>query len=162
MGCKVHQLNPGSGASMRLMIGPVQCPPRGTTLLVIFRGQTACWRWGMSVTADKVNSSTGQTFLTAFVINAAALGVQLLAFLVLKNRLTRIYGPRTYLPPEECVSIMSFWVMLWCSELWIAREQTLCQEDRGDGYQPYYYRQHRRLWVTFATFLRLDANSYYY
>jgi hypothetical protein len=39
--------------------------------------------------------------LTALVTNAGLLTVEVGAFLILKQRLGRIYSPRTYLPPPE-------------------------------------------------------------
>ncbi|KAL1744955.1 hypothetical protein HDZ31DRAFT_37437 [Schizophyllum fasciatum] len=55
----------------------------------------------MSASADKAASSTDSSFLTALVVNAALLGVEVLAFVILKQKLQRIYYPRTYLPPPE-------------------------------------------------------------
>jgi hypothetical protein len=58
----------------------------------------------MSVTASQVTSSKGtKTFLTALVANGGLLVVEIVAFVVLKNRLGRIYSPRTYLPPPALV-----------------------------------------------------------
>ena len=53
------------------------------------------------VTPDKAKNTDSQTFLTALVTNAAVLGIELVAFVFLKHRLSRIYAPRTYLPPPE-------------------------------------------------------------
>lgn len=53
--------------------------------------------------SSNAQSSSSQTFLTALVTNAAILGVELVAFIVLKHKLTRIYEPRSYLPPPEYV-----------------------------------------------------------
>ncbi|KAL1686821.1 hypothetical protein GGG16DRAFT_63488 [Schizophyllum commune] len=55
----------------------------------------------MSASADKAATSTDSSFLTALVANAALLGVEVLAFVILKQRLERIYYPRTFLPPPE-------------------------------------------------------------
>ncbi|KAF8070342.1 DUF221 family protein [Lyophyllum atratum] len=56
-----------------------------------------------AITPGKANgtSNTTKTFLTALVANAALLAVELGAFLILKQRLWRIYSPRTYLPPPD-------------------------------------------------------------
>lgn len=54
----------------------------------------------MSINTAKVNNTT-QSFVTALVTNAAILGVEVGAFTVLKQRLGRIYTPRTYLPPPD-------------------------------------------------------------
>lgn len=53
--------------------------------------------------SHSAQNSSSQTFLTALVINAAILGLELVAFVILKHKLTRIYAPRTYLPPPEYV-----------------------------------------------------------
>ncbi|KAI0790073.1 hypothetical protein C8Q75DRAFT_139060 [Abortiporus biennis] len=53
------------------------------------------------VSASKAQNLNSETFLTALVTNAAILGVELVVFIILKHRLTRIYEPRTYLPPPE-------------------------------------------------------------
>jgi calcium permeable stress-gated cation channel len=56
-----------------------------------------------AVTASQANNSTTKTFLTALVANGGLLAVEVGAFIILKQRLGRIYSPRTYLPPPECV-----------------------------------------------------------
>lgn len=55
------------------------------------------------VTPGKAQGNDSQTFLTALITNAAVLGVEVVAFVVLKHRMSRIYAPRTFLPPPECV-----------------------------------------------------------
>ncbi|KAF9467356.1 DUF221 family protein [Collybia nuda] len=57
----------------------------------------------MSIDPNKVNgnSNTSQTFLTALVANAGLLVVEVGAFLILKQRLWRVYTPRAYLPPPD-------------------------------------------------------------
>ncbi|KAK0441132.1 DUF221 family protein [Armillaria borealis] len=58
----------------------------------------------MSVTAEQASSnSTTKTFVTALVVNGGLLVVEVGAFLILKQKLGRIYSPRTYLPPPEFV-----------------------------------------------------------
>ncbi|RDB24859.1 Uncharacterized protein RSN1 [Hypsizygus marmoreus] len=47
------------------------------------------------------NSNTSKTFLTALVANAALLAVEVGAFLILKQKLWRVYSPRSYLPPPD-------------------------------------------------------------
>ena len=56
------------------------------------------------VSSANAQSSSSQTFITALVTNLAILGIELVAFVALRRRLTRIYEPRTYLPPPEYVS----------------------------------------------------------
>ncbi|KAJ7747247.1 DUF221 family protein [Mycena metata] len=55
----------------------------------------------MSVTATQAQdtSRSTQTFLTSLVANGGLLAVEVAAFVILKNRLGRIYSPRTFLPP---------------------------------------------------------------
>ena len=55
------------------------------------------------VTSNKAEGLDSQTFLTALVTNTGILAVEVVAFIILKHRLTRIYEPRTYLPPPEYV-----------------------------------------------------------
>lgn len=56
----------------------------------------------MSVTAEQASSnSTTKTFVTALVVNGGLLAVEVGAFLILKQKLGRIYSPRTYLPPPD-------------------------------------------------------------
>lgn len=54
-----------------------------------------------AVTSNKAEGLDSQTFLTALVTNTAILAIEIVAFIILKHRLTRIYEPRTYLPPPE-------------------------------------------------------------
>jgi calcium permeable stress-gated cation channel len=59
----------------------------------------------MSINVDEAaKSNTLQSFLTSLGVNAILLTIQVSAFVVLKHKLERIYSPRTYLPPVECVS----------------------------------------------------------
>ncbi|TFK74613.1 DUF221-domain-containing protein [Pluteus cervinus] len=55
----------------------------------------------MSINPDTVNSNSTKTFLTALVVNTGLLLVEVGAFLLLKERLWRIYSPRTHLPPPQ-------------------------------------------------------------
>ncbi|KAF5351925.1 hypothetical protein D9756_007456 [Leucocoprinus leucothites] len=56
----------------------------------------------MSIDRSHVlSSNTTSNFLTALVVNGALLGAEVGAFLILKQRLWRIYGPRTVLPPPD-------------------------------------------------------------
>ncbi|KAG9099222.1 hypothetical protein FS749_001789 [Ceratobasidium sp. UAMH 11750] len=55
----------------------------------------------MSIDPNKAEASnnSSQTFGTAFVTNIALLGIQVGAFVILKKKMSRIYSPRTVLPP---------------------------------------------------------------
>ncbi|PSR72773.1 hypothetical protein PHLCEN_2v11372 [Hermanssonia centrifuga] len=53
------------------------------------------------VTPEKAEGLDSQTFITALVSNIAVLSVEVIAFVVLKQRLSRIYEPRSYLPPPD-------------------------------------------------------------
>lgn len=55
------------------------------------------------VTPAKAQNTDSQTFVTALVTNAGVLAIELVAFIFLKHRLSRIYEPRTYLPPPAYV-----------------------------------------------------------
>ena len=58
------------------------------------------------VTPGKAEGTDSQTFLTALITNASILGLEVLAFILLRRRLWRIYEPRTYLPPPEYASLI--------------------------------------------------------
>ncbi|KXN90147.1 hypothetical protein AN958_04637 [Leucoagaricus sp. SymC.cos] len=56
----------------------------------------------MSVDRDQaLSKGTTTNFLTALVVNGALLGAEVVAFLILKQKLRRIYSPRTVLPPPH-------------------------------------------------------------
>ncbi|KIY74044.1 DUF221-domain-containing protein [Cylindrobasidium torrendii FP15055 ss-10] len=56
----------------------------------------------MSISAADANKkSTTKTFATALVANGGLLLVEVGAFLILKQKLGRIYSPRTFLPPPD-------------------------------------------------------------
>ncbi|GJE96634.1 hypothetical protein PsYK624_128340 [Phanerochaete sordida] len=63
------------------------------------------------VTPGKAEGTDSQTFLTALITNASVLGIEVLAFVLLRSRLWRIYEPRTYLPPPDkrAVSLPTGW-----------------------------------------------------
>ncbi|KIP07764.1 hypothetical protein PHLGIDRAFT_70481 [Phlebiopsis gigantea 11061_1 CR5-6] len=64
-----------------------------------------------TVSAAKAEGNDSQTFLTALITNAAVLGAEVVAFVILRRRLSRIYEPRTYLPPPDkrAVGLPSGW-----------------------------------------------------
>lgn len=68
--------------------------------LHLLRARASQERMSQVVPAKAQNTDL-QTFLTALVTNGAVLGIELLAFIFLKHRLSRIYEPRAYLPPPE-------------------------------------------------------------
>lgn len=51
--------------------------------------------------ADQDTNNSDKAFVTALVANGALLIVEVAAFLLLKQRLDRIYSPRTFLPPPD-------------------------------------------------------------
>lgn len=53
------------------------------------------------VLSDNATSKTTQTFVTSFITNAALLAIEVVAFSYLKDNLSRVYTPRTYLPPQD-------------------------------------------------------------
>lgn len=63
------------------------------------------------ITPGKADGQDSQTFLTALVTNASVLAIEVIAFVVLRSRLWRIYEPRTYLPPPDkrAVSLPAGW-----------------------------------------------------
>ncbi|GAA5869649.1 hypothetical protein JCM8547_005096 [Rhodosporidiobolus lusitaniae] len=50
-----------------------------------------------NLTADSVTNKSTQTFITAFVTGLIVAGIELAAFIILKNRFKQIYSPRSYL-----------------------------------------------------------------
>ncbi|KAH8913667.1 hypothetical protein BT69DRAFT_136456, partial [Atractiella rhizophila] len=55
----------------------------------------------MSAASEDSKNATTETFLTALAINGAILAVEVIVFVLLKDRLSRIYSPRSYLPPPD-------------------------------------------------------------
>lgn len=51
---------------------------------------------------SKANNSV-QSFVTALVINAGALALEVAAFTYLHSKYTRIYSPRSFLPPPRYI-----------------------------------------------------------
>jgi hypothetical protein len=90
----------------------------------------------MSVTASQLNSSSNSTkaFVTALVANGGLLIVEIGAFVVLKNRLGRIYSPRTYLPPPELVVSQMLFSLSF--ERLLVNALMSCRGVGGDGFQP--------------------------
>jgi hypothetical protein len=58
----------------------------------------------MSATAAEAQNYSAQAFISALVTNAVLLAVQVGVFVILKQKLPRIYNPRTFLPPPEYVA----------------------------------------------------------
>ncbi len=91
----------------------------------------------MSVTAEQASSnSTTKTFVTALVVNGGLLVVEVGAFLILKQKLGRIYSPRTYLPPPEFVD-KCFTCFPIADVLELVNEQRNYRKAFGDGSLPY-------------------------
>jgi len=57
----------------------------------------------MSASAALAKNDTAQTFVASLVTNSCLLVIQVGAFVILKQKLGRIYSPRTFLPPQEYV-----------------------------------------------------------
>lgn len=56
----------------------------------------------MAVSAEKAASGgSSKAFLTSLVANVGLLSIEVGAFVILKARISRIYSPRTFLPPPE-------------------------------------------------------------
>ncbi|KAL5629908.1 hypothetical protein BROUX41_001514 [Berkeleyomyces rouxiae] len=56
---------------------------------------------GESGSAQKLSGISLNAFLTALVVSIIIFGVQITVFLMLRNRLARIFKPKTYLVPER-------------------------------------------------------------
>ncbi|EKM57401.1 uncharacterized protein PHACADRAFT_92160 [Phanerochaete carnosa HHB-10118-sp] len=108
------------------------------------------------VTPAKAQNTDSQTFLTALVTNAAILSLEIIAFVFLKHRLSRIYEPRTYLPPpsKRAVKLPSGW---WRWTLAIAAIPTgdVLQKNGMDAYM--FLRFLRLLVILFASITVLSC-----
>ena len=86
------------------------------------------------VTSNKAEGLDSQTFLTALVTNTGILAVEVVAFIILKHRLTRIYEPRTYLPPPEYVILLQLPTRGRIdTPRNVGNVQLICLVDHGDG-----------------------------
>ena len=65
----------------------------------------SCYQTTMSVSQGQASNATTSTFLSALVANGGLFAVEVAVFLVLKQRLRKIYSPRTFLPPPEFVHL---------------------------------------------------------
>ncbi|TRM61312.1 hypothetical protein BD626DRAFT_406026 [Schizophyllum amplum] len=106
----------------------------------------------MSASADKAASSTDTSFVTALVVNAALLAVEVGAFIILKQRLERIYYPRTFLPPPEKRSNeLPKGVFGWLPALLRAPTADIIQKNGLDAYM--FIRFLRLLVIIFFVFM---------
>ncbi|KAJ7141507.1 hypothetical protein C8R44DRAFT_604374 [Mycena epipterygia] len=111
----------------------------------------------MSVTAAQASSSSTKTFLTALVANGGLLVVEVGAFLVLKNRLGRIYSPRTYLPPpDKRAQELPAGVWRWLPALLVEDPKDIIQKNGLDAYMVLRFLK-MLIWIffvfTISTFL---------
>ncbi|KAJ7497585.1 DUF221 family protein [Mycena latifolia] len=90
----------------------------------------------MSVTASQASSSNNtKAFLTAFVANGALLVLEVGAFIVLKNRLKRVYSPRTFLPPvEKRAQVLPAGLWRWLPALLVEDPKDIIQKNGLDAY----------------------------
>ncbi|KAK7031452.1 hypothetical protein R3P38DRAFT_2923651 [Favolaschia claudopus] len=90
-----------------------------------------------AINADDVGqSNTTKTFVTALVANVALLAVEICAFVILRNRLGRVYSPRTFLPPPEkrATELPNSW-WRWLPALLIVESPAKIIENNGlDAY----------------------------
>ncbi|CAK5265567.1 unnamed protein product [Mycena citricolor] len=104
------------------------------------------------VTQSSVNSSNStQTFLTSLVVNGTLLAVEVIAFVILKSRLGRIYSPRTYLPPpaKRAQALPPGW-WRWVPALLVQDPQEIIQKNGLDAYMLLRYL--RLLIIIFSAF----------
>ncbi|KAJ3756725.1 DUF221 family protein [Lentinula raphanica] len=86
------------------------------------------------ITPGSVTTST-QSFVTAVVANSALLLVELGLFTGLKQRLERIYSPRTYLPPPEKRSPkLPLGVWKWLPAVVNSRAEDIIEKNGLDAY----------------------------
>ncbi|KAF7376421.1 hypothetical protein MSAN_00057600 [Mycena sanguinolenta] len=112
----------------------------------------------MSLTAAQVNNSNNtKTFVTALVANGGLLVVEVAAFVVLKNRLGRIYSPRTFLPPPAKRAHelpVSWW--RWLPALLVESPRDVINNNGLDAYMTLRYLK-MLIWIflvfTISTFL---------
>ncbi|KAJ7268676.1 late exocytosis, associated with Golgi transport-domain-containing protein [Mycena haematopus] len=112
----------------------------------------------MSLTAAQIGKSNStKAFLTALVANGGLLVVEVAAFVVLKNRLGRIYSPRTYLPPPAKRAHelpVSWW--RWVPALLVESPKEIIDKNGLDAYMVLRYLK-MLIWIflvfTVSTFL---------
>ncbi|KAJ7072039.1 DUF221 family protein [Mycena amicta] len=105
-----------------------------------------------AVTSSQVsNSNSTKTFVTALVANGALLAAEVAAFIILKNRLGRIYSPRTYLPPPaRRAQKLPDGVWRWLPALLVEDPKDIIAKNGLDAYMV--LRFIRLLIIIFATF----------
>ncbi|GAA5838909.1 hypothetical protein JCM11251_003734 [Rhodosporidiobolus azoricus] len=76
-----------------------------------------------------------QTFITAFVTGLIVAGIQLAAFIVLKNRFRQVYSPRSYLvPPKERVDALPHSFLGWIPYVIRTPATTILHKNGLDAY----------------------------
>ncbi|EKM57367.1 uncharacterized protein PHACADRAFT_194921 [Phanerochaete carnosa HHB-10118-sp] len=102
------------------------------------------------VTPGKADGTDSQTFLTALITNASILAIEVIAFVVLRSRLWRIYEPRTYLPPPDkrAVSLPGGW-WKWLLAIVTIPTGDIMQKNGMDAYM--FLRFLRLLIILFAS-----------
>ncbi|KAF7315698.1 hypothetical protein MIND_00085400 [Mycena indigotica] len=107
-----------------------------------------------AVSSSQATSSTSnstKTFVTALVANGALLAAEIAAFVILKNRLGRIYSPRTYLPPPaKRAHKLPAGVWRWFPALLVEDATDIIAKNGLDAYMV--LRFIRLLIIIFATF----------
>ncbi|KDE07374.1 hypothetical protein MVLG_02415 [Microbotryum lychnidis-dioicae p1A1 Lamole] len=68
----------------------------------------------MSLTAADATNKSTQTFVTALVSGLAVAGVEIAAFIIIRNRFRKIYNPRSYLvPPSKRIDPLPPGLLSW-------------------------------------------------
>jgi hypothetical protein len=106
--------------------------------------------------AEGAQNITSRAFITAIVTNAALLAVQVGVFVVLKQKLGRIYSPRSFLPPVECVYFrltvcVCRFMLLWSQEESAGATGWVLEMD--SGYNQHTFRGYRERCYHFASCL---------
>ncbi|GAA5899410.1 hypothetical protein JCM6882_009110 [Rhodosporidiobolus microsporus] len=87
------------------------------------------------LTQDDVTNKSTQTFITAFVTGLIVAGIQLVAFIVLKNRFRQVYSPRSYLvPPRERVDALPHSFLGWIPYVIRTPASTILHKNGLDAY----------------------------
>jgi hypothetical protein len=95
-----------------------------------------CTLWALFMnTAHSIRRlDTLGSFLTSLALNGGLLVLQVAIFVLLKNRLSRIYQPRTYLPPPDVRSKPVRGIWSWFPQILSTPAKTILHVNGLDAY----------------------------
>ncbi|KIM21247.1 hypothetical protein M408DRAFT_109602 [Serendipita vermifera MAFF 305830] len=83
--------------------------------------------------ADPKNNTVG-SFLTSLALNGGLLVLQTLIFVALKDKLSRVYQPRTYLPPADLRAEPVRGIFSWFPQTITTKSNTIINVNGLDAY----------------------------